>query len=113
MTVLSEERYRISAVSSMTEVSVHVLRQWEKHISKLKPHRDRANRRWYSPVQVDVVRRVKYLVKHEGMTLKGADRQIAREFLGEGRPRTRREVVDLLDKIEEEVRAMLELVGPA
>lgn len=105
-----ERRLRISEVSELTGVAIHLLRQWEEKIPQLKPRRDRANRRYYLEKDVDVVRRIKHLVRHEKMGLDGVKIRIAQELHGEGRPRTRQEAIDLVDRIETEVRAMLEIL---
>ncbi|MBX3178142.1 MAG: MerR family transcriptional regulator [Candidatus Hydrogenedentes bacterium] len=107
-----ERRLRISEVSEMTGVAIHLLRQWEEKIPQLKPKRDRANRRYYLEKDIEIVRRVKHLVRHEKMALDGVRLRIAQEMHGEGRPRTKQEAIDLVDRIEGEVRAMLALIGP-
>lgn len=105
-----ERRLRISEVSEMTGVAVHLLRQWEERIPQLKPKRDRANRRYYLEKDVEIVRRIKHLVRHEKMGLDGVKIRIAQELHGEGRPRTRQEAIELIDRIETEVRAALQLL---
>ena len=112
ITPSSERRLRISEVSEMTGVAVHLLRQWEEKIPQLKPRRDRANRRYYLEKDVEIVRRIKHLVRHEKMGLDGVKIRIAQELHGEGRPRTRQEALDLVDRIETEARAMLKLLDP-
>lgn len=105
-----ERRLRISEVSELTGVAIHLLRQWEEKIPQLKPRRDRANRRYYLEKDIDIVRRIKHLVRHEKMGLDGVKIRIAQELHGEGRPRTRQEAIDLVDRIETEVRTMLEIL---
>ena len=112
MSIVEGRRYGISEVSELTDVPVHLLRQWESRFTQLKPKRDRANRRYYTAADIDIVRRIKYLVKHEGMTMPGVERQLTRELLGEGRPKTRKEILDLIDTIDEEVRTLLDMLGP-
>ena len=107
-----ERRLRIGEVSEMTGVAIHLLRQWEEKIPQLKPKRDRANRRYYLEKDVQIVRRIKHLVRHEKMGLDGVRVRIAQELHGEGRPRTRQEALDLVDRIEAEARAMLKLLDP-
>jgi len=106
----AHRRYRIREVSEMTGIATHLLRQWEEKIPQLKPKRDRANRRYYTAADIDIARRINYLLHHEKMTVEGARLRLAQELHGEGRPRTRQEAVDLLDRIEDEVRAMLDLL---
>ena len=107
-----ERRLRIGEVSEITGVAIYVLRQWEDKIPQLKPKRDRANRRYYLEKDVEIVRRIKHLVRHEKMGLDGVKIRIAQELHGEGRPRTRQEALDLVDRIETEARAMLKLLDP-
>ncbi len=102
--------YSIRKVSEMTGVPAHVLRQWEARFTQLKPKRDRANRRTYSESDVDTVRRIKELLRHERLTTRGAKRRLAQELHGEGRPKTEAELLDLVDKIQDEVRAMLDIL---
>ncbi|HOD51400.1 MAG TPA: MerR family transcriptional regulator [Candidatus Hydrogenedentes bacterium] len=105
-----DRRYGIAKVSDMTGVPAHVLRQWEGRFPQLKPGRDRANRRFYKPGDIAVVQRIKQLLWHEKMTTKGARIRLAEELRGEGRPRTRQEAIDILDKMEEQIRTMLDLL---
>ena len=104
-----DRRYSISDVSEMTEVPQHVLRQWEERFPQLRPKRTRTNRRYYTTKDVEVVRRIRELLWHERMTTEGARVRLAQEVRGEGRPRTRAELVDLIDRMEEIVREMLDI----
>lgn len=107
-----ERRLSISEAAKELEVPAHVLRRWEERFPHLKPGRDRANRRFYVKSDIESLRRVKQLLRHELLTSAGARKRIAQEVYGEGRPRTRREVVDMLDAMEAEIRGLLELLGP-
>lgn len=105
-----DRRYGISQVSQQTGVSAHLLRQWEARFPPLKPRRDRANRRCYTTQDIDIVRRIKQLLRHEKMTTKGAARKLAKELYGEGSPKTSREAEEIIDKIETEARSMIDLL---
>ena len=112
MDELAERRYKISEVSTLTGVAVHVLRRWDRRFPQLTPKRDRANRRYYMPADIEVVRRIKQLLYRDKMTTAGAVKQLDQErYLG-GRPNTKTGAMDLLDKIAEEARGMLEIIGP-
>lgn len=106
----SERYYQIGEVSEMTGLSQQLLRQWEQKIPQLRPKRSRTNRRYYTSGDLEVIRRVNYLVYHEKMTLEGARLRLAQELHGYGKPQTKQEMVDLLDSIEAEVRRMLNLL---
>jgi len=105
-------RHSIGEVSELTGVAPHLLRQWENKIPQLKPKRDSVQRRYYLDKDIEVVRRVCYLLRHEKLTLDGVRVRIAQELHGEGRPRTNREALDLLDEIEKEIRAIQRLAHP-
>lgn len=103
------ERYHaISEVSEMVQVPQHVLRQWEDRFSQLRPKRDRRNQRRYTESDIEIVRRIKQLIRHEKMTTSGAARVLSRELLGEGRPKTNQEAIGLVDELERDVRQLLD-----
>ena len=110
MSALEDKRHSISEVSEITGVPAHVLRQWESRIPQLNPKRDSSNRRYYTLDDIDIVRRIKQLVRHEKLTIKGTIKRLSQEIYGEGRPRTNREVLDLLDKLDTEVREALDML---
>ncbi len=110
MAELEDRRYKISEVGAILDVPGHLLRQWESRIPQLKPKRDRANRRYYTRKDIEIARRIKHLIRHEKVTIEGVRLQLAQELHGEGRPKTRREVVDLVEKIQTEVRAMIDML---
>jgi DNA-binding transcriptional MerR regulator len=107
MSDLEERRYGISEVSRITGVEKHVLRQWEDSFSQLRPKRTRTGRRYYLPQDIEIVKRIKYLLRHDHMRAKGASIRLSEEIRGEGRPRTGKEALDLIAKIESEILAML------
>lgn len=107
----SNRRYSIGDVSEFTELPLHTLRQWQRQFPQLNPKRDRANRRYYTVRDIEIVMRIKHLVRQEKMTLAGARVRLAQELHGEGRPRSNREALELARKIEAEARAMLRIAG--
>jgi DNA-binding transcriptional MerR regulator len=104
-----ERRYRIGEVSEKTGVPTHVLRQWEAKVPQLKPKRDRSGRRYYTEDDLNVVRELKYLVHQKDMGLEAASVELGTTRRS-GRLENREQIVNLLDKLEAEVRAMIDLV---
>ena len=49
----------------------HILRYWEKEFRQIKPKKIN-NRRYYSAEQVEIIKKIKFLVKNRGMTISGA-----------------------------------------
>ncbi len=105
-----ERRYLIGEVAEMTELPVHTLRQWQRHFPQFKPKRDRTNRRYYTEKEINILLRIKTLVRHEKMTIPGARIKLAEELHGVGRPRSNREALELARKMEQEARAIVRLV---
>tara|TARA_B100001559_G_C16394650_1_gene572888 strand:- start:115 stop:495 length:381 start_codon:yes stop_codon:yes gene_type:complete len=48
----------------------HVLRYWEKEFKEIKPKKIN-NRRYYTPEQVEIIKKIKFLLKNKGMTISG------------------------------------------
>jgi len=105
-----EKRYRISEVSKKTGVAAHLLRQWEDKVPQLKPKRDRSGRRYYTEADINIVRQLNYFVHVRKITLKGASLELSKKLHGAGGVENREQAVYLLDKIEDEARAMLRLL---
>jgi DNA-binding transcriptional MerR regulator len=105
-----DRRYAISEVCEILDLRDHVLREWEKKIPQLRPGRNRAKQRYYLKKDIEIARRIKQLVRYEGMTLDGARIQIAKELRGEGRPKTNRDFVERIDALEDAVRAMIDQI---
>ena len=105
-----DRRYAISEVSELTGVPPHVLRQWEDRYGALNPKRSRANRRIYSARDIEIVQRIQHLTREEGLTTAGAKQRLAEELAGGSRPKSNRDMVELIDNIENETRAILEIL---
>lgn len=59
-------------VSALCGVQPHVLRQWEQAFAQLRPLKRRRNRRYYSPEDVLLVRRLHTLIHVQGHSLPSA-----------------------------------------
>lgn len=108
--VSPERRYSIREVSELIDVPDYLLRQWEDRFPPLRPKRDRAGRRYYMAPDIEVARRIKQLIRYEKMTIEGARVRLQQELQGEGRPRTRKEALALIDTIESEIDALLDIL---
>ena len=70
----------ISQVAKMLELknkknkkpSTHILRFWEKKFKQLKPTILSGNRRYYSAKNIEVLKMIIFLLKDQGLTIKGA-----------------------------------------
>ena len=49
----------------------HTIRFWEKQFKQIKPKILNANRRYYDDNTINLLKKVKFLLKDQGMTIKG------------------------------------------
>ena len=52
-------------------LSTHTIRFWEKEFKQIKPKLFSGNRRYYDDDSIDILKKIKYLLKVKGMTLNG------------------------------------------
>ena len=52
----------------------HTIRFWEKNFKQIKPKIFNGKRRYYDEKSIDILKKVHFLLKKEGMTIKGAQR---------------------------------------
>ena len=53
-------------------LNTHTIRFWEKKFKQIKPNILNGNRRYYNNDTIEVLKKVKYLLKDQGMTINGA-----------------------------------------
>ena len=53
-------------------LNTHTIRFWEKEFKQIKPNILNGNRRYYNNDTIEVLKKVKYLLKDQGMTINGA-----------------------------------------
>ena len=53
-------------------LNTHTIRFWEKEFKQIKPNILNGNRRYYNNETIEVLKKVKYLLKDQGMTINGA-----------------------------------------
>ena len=49
----------------------HTIRYWEKEFKQIKPMVLSGNRRYYDKKNIEILKKVKFLLKDQGMTIKG------------------------------------------
>ena len=52
-------------------LNTHTIRFWEKEFKQIKPNILNGNRRYYSNETIEVLKKVKFLLKDQGMTING------------------------------------------
>ena len=57
-------------------LKTHTIRFWEKKFKQIKPKIFNSNRRYYDQNSIDILKKIKYLLKVEGMTIKGVKKML-------------------------------------
>ena len=58
------------------KVSTHTLRFWEKEFKQIKPKIFAGNRRYYNNNTIEILKKIKFLLKDKGMTVKGVKKYL-------------------------------------
>ena len=109
--------YTIGDVCKLTGVKPHVLRYWESQFKLLKPARRYSGHRKFTPEDLELINRIKFLIIERRFTLAGAKREINRlmggrsEKIDGATPVTN--ALPLLQDIKKEIDECLQILGPA
>jgi len=52
-------------------LNTHTIRFWEKEFKQIKPKILTGKRRYYDKTSIDILKKIKYLLKDQGMTISG------------------------------------------
>ena len=58
------------------KLSTHTIRFWEKQFKQIKPYIFSGNRRYYDNGTIETLKKIQFLLKIEGMTIKGVRNQL-------------------------------------
>jgi len=58
----------------------HILRFWEKKFKQIKPKILVGNRRYYDKANVDLLKKIKFLLKEQGMTINGVKKILNSDY---------------------------------
>ena len=56
---------------SLQKTPTHILRFWEKEFKQVRPKILNGNRRYYDQSSIDLLKKIKFLLKDQGMTING------------------------------------------
>ena len=105
---LDKKFYKISDVAEILGVPASTLRFWEKQCTIITPRRNAKNIRFYTPQDIETIRKVYYLVKEKGLKLDAAQEQIRHNRSNVDK---RFEVVERLRSIRGELVDILEAMN--
>ena len=61
------------------KLSTHTIRFWEKQFKQIKPKILNSNRRYYDEKTINLLKKVKFLLKEQGMTINGVKKILNNE----------------------------------
>jgi DNA-binding transcriptional MerR regulator len=74
---ISEVAELLNLINKNTgKVSTHTLRFWEKEFKQIKPKIFAGNRRYYNISTIKILKKIKFLLKVKGMTVKGVKKHL-------------------------------------
>ena len=56
--------------------STHTIRFWEKEFKQIKPYIFSGKRRYYDSKSIEILKKIKFLLKNKGMTINGVKKQL-------------------------------------
>ena len=74
---MPEQLYRIGDAARLLDLKPYVLRYWETEFSQIRPVRSGKGQRRYTESDMATLRRIKYLLHEQGMTIEGARKVLA------------------------------------
>ncbi len=75
---ISEVAKILNLISNKTgKPSTHTIRFWEKEFKIIKPTILAGKRRYYNKRSIEILKKIKFLLKNQGMTIKGAKKALS------------------------------------
>lgn len=68
--------YSIGEVAEMLQVNASLLRFWETEFKEIKPHKNAKGTRYYTPNDIELLKRIHHLTRDCGFTLDGVKEQL-------------------------------------
>ena len=97
--------YRIGEAAQLVGAKPHVLRYWESEFRAIRPTKSAKGQRVYSRRDIEVLRRIRALLKEQGYTIEGARKKL-REGGFEPVAKAAPEIVVLGEKMRATLREM-------
>ena len=68
--------YTIGEVCNLLDLKAHVLRYWEKEFPQVHPKKKFGRNRRYGPDDIDILKKIKYMLHTQGFTIEGAKKKL-------------------------------------
>ena len=61
------------------KLNTHTIRFWEKNFKQIKPKFFNSNRRYYDVYSIEILKKIKFLLKEEGLKIEGVKKILNKE----------------------------------
>jgi DNA-binding transcriptional MerR regulator len=68
--------YTIGEVGNLLDLKAHVLRYWETEFPQVHPKKKFGRNRRYSPEDIEILKKIKYMLHTQGFTIDGAKKKL-------------------------------------
>lgn len=103
--------YSISEVSKITNLKQYVLRYWETEFPSLKPKKNSAGNRSYKQTDIDLIKKIKYLLYKKKYTIDGAREELTnKKNINISSKSNNEEYKKLLDEVLFELKDLLKKI---
>jgi len=73
--------YTIGEVGNLLDLKAHVLRYWETEFTQVHPKKKFGRNRRYSPDDIDVLKKIKYMLHTQGFAIEGARKKLKEDMM--------------------------------
>lgn len=73
---IPKQYYTIGEVAKELDLTTSLIRFWETEFKEVNPKKNRKGNRVYTPDDIEVIRRIQYLLKVKQYTIKGAKEKL-------------------------------------
>ena len=80
-----EQTYKIGEAATLLNLKTYVLRFWETEFSQITPVRTEKGQRLYTQKDIELLKRIRFLLHDRGLTIEGARRVLTEDASREGR----------------------------
>ena len=77
--IIRKQYYTIGEVAKELDLTASLIRFWETEFKEVSPRKNRKGNRVYTPKDIEVLKKIRYLLKVKKFTIKGAKERMKLE----------------------------------
>lgn len=76
---IKKQYYTIGEVARELDLTTSLIRFWETEFREVNPKKNRKGNRMYTPKDIETLRKIRYLLKEQKFTIKGAKERMGND----------------------------------